>query len=55
MEDINVHSKALNNKDRHVIKFLISKVNIKSTTLHMLQEIDMVVMTSFSFSLSRVV
>lgn len=54
MEDININSKALNNKDKHVIKFLASKINLKSTKLNMLQEIYLVGVTG-EFHFNRVV
>lgn len=40
MESININSEALDTtKTSHIIKFLASKVNHKSGTLHVLQEI----------------
>ena len=40
MESININSEALDTtKTSHIIKFLASKVNHKSRTLYMLQEI----------------
>lgn len=39
MKDINTNSKTLDNKDKHVTKFLVSKVNLKSTVLNVLLEI----------------
>lgn len=54
MEDVNINSKALNNKDKHVVKFLASKINLKSTTLYMLQGIFLVGVTG-EFHFNRVV